>query len=290
MKVFISWSGQLSKEIGEIFRKWLPGILQFVKPYFTPDDVEKGARWYSDIAKELEESQIGILILTRENLQSSWIMFESGALSKQMEKSQICPILFGIENTDLQGPLIQFQTTAFNNEDMYKLVKTINNAYGEQKLEESVLNDAFELWWPRLEKEISSKLEKYKASSDEKLRSDRELIEETLSLVRVSATRTRAIPIESISAGAISHLRSIHERLIDACKKHDYESIDTLVEELSRPITYIMRRTERSIETAPIPPPPRPIERRIPMKRRTIEPRDIPSTRSIEDDLESEDT
>lgn len=290
MKVFISWSGPLSKEIGEVFRKWLPGVLQSVKPYFTPDDVEKGTRWYSEISKELEESQIGIMILTRENIQSSWIMFEAGSLSKQMDKSQICPILFGIENTDLQGPLIQFQATASNGEDMYKLVKTINNACGEQALEEHVLDEVFKLWWPRLEEEISSKLSKYKESSDEKLRSDRELIEEILSLVRISATHPRAIPIESISMGAIDHLRSIRDRLVNACSDRDFECVNALVEELYRPIKYIEKRAERPTEREPIPPPPRPIEPRPTMRRRAIEPRDISSTRSIEDDVESEET
>lgn len=290
MKVFICWSGQLSREVGEVFRKWLPGVLQSVKPYFTPDDVEKGTRWYSEISKELEESQIGIMILTRENIQSSWIMFEAGALSKQMDKSQICPILFGIDNTDLQGPLVQFQATLFNEEEINRLVKTINNACGEQKLENGVLSEVFKLWWPKLEKEISSRLQKYKESSDKKLRSDRGLIEEILSLVRISATRPRAIPIESISAGAIEHLKAIHSRLIDACHDRDYERIDSLVEELYRPIRYLIQITERRMEPEPIPPRPRPVERETTMRRRTIEPREIPSTHLLEDEEKSEET
>jgi hypothetical protein len=39
MKVFISWSGEQSKEIAEAFRNWLPGVLQAEKPYFSPDDI-----------------------------------------------------------------------------------------------------------------------------------------------------------------------------------------------------------------------------------------------------------
>ncbi len=42
-KVFISWSGELSNKLAEAVRQWLPGVLQFVKPYFTPSDIEKGA-------------------------------------------------------------------------------------------------------------------------------------------------------------------------------------------------------------------------------------------------------
>lgn len=284
MKVFISWSGQLSKEIGEILRKWLPGVLQSVKPYFTPDDVEKGARWNTEISKELEESQIGVMILTRENLQSSWIMFESGALSKQMGKSRVCPILFGIENTDLQGPLVQFQATAFNQDEMHKLVKTINSACGEQRLDDAVVNEVFQLWWPKLEKEVSSKVAKYKEDPKGRLRSDRELIEEILSLVRVSASR-RTIPVEAIGAGPIHHLMQIRERLIDACVNHDHDRIMSLVEELDKPIGYMSRRVLEHETPPPVPVsvPPAPKPYPAPAKRRAAEELDDSDTVSFLD-------
>ena len=60
MKVFISWSGERSKHIAEILRDWIPSVLQAVKPYFSPDDVGKGSRWSTEIAKELDASRIGL--------------------------------------------------------------------------------------------------------------------------------------------------------------------------------------------------------------------------------------
>ena len=149
MKVFISWSGELSRRLGEILRTWLPGTLQYVKPYFTPEDVEKGARWNTEIAKELNESSIGIFCLTAENLNSSWLMFEAGALSKQIDRSHICPILFGIDNADLKGPLVQFQSTLFHKKDMLKLIHTVNNCCKENRLEKDVRGGRFreDLWF-----------------------------------------------------------------------------------------------------------------------------------------------
>ena len=41
MKVFISWSGELSKNIAEVIKKWLPCIIQSVEVFFSPDDIEK---------------------------------------------------------------------------------------------------------------------------------------------------------------------------------------------------------------------------------------------------------
>ena len=45
MKVFISWSGEESRDYGEAIREWLENTLQRVEPYFTPEDTEKGTRW-----------------------------------------------------------------------------------------------------------------------------------------------------------------------------------------------------------------------------------------------------
>lgn len=242
MEIFISWSGQLSKEIGEIINNWIPAVLQNIKPYFTPDDVEKGTRWSSEIAKELQESQVGILVLTRENLLSPWIMFEAGALSKQMDKSRICPMLFGIENTDLTGPLVQFQATAFNKTDVSKLIKTINSACDEHKLEDSVLDDVFEMWWPKLETEINSKLRIRKERPDEILRSDRDLIEEILSLVRVSSSEIQIEPSVDYSPAALEDLFRFYTRLRNAINEQDTEMIKDASVAIGRPIDYLTRK------------------------------------------------
>ena len=63
-KVFISWGGNLSKRLAEEIKNWLPSVLQFVKPYFTPEDIEKGTRWESNIANELSNSDVGFLSST----------------------------------------------------------------------------------------------------------------------------------------------------------------------------------------------------------------------------------
>ena len=86
MKVFIHWSGERSKQLGEAIREWLPNVLQFVKPYFSPADIDKGARWANEISKELEQSKIGIIAMTDENRTNPWIMFETGAISKVVEE------------------------------------------------------------------------------------------------------------------------------------------------------------------------------------------------------------
>jgi len=124
MRVFISWSGDRSKAVADVLRRWFPSVIQAVRPYFSPDDVAKGARWSSEIAKELEASRVGLLVITPENQEAPWLLFEAGALAKNLDRSKVCPILFGaMEPTDVKGPLVQFQAAQFSETEMKRVVK-----------------------------------------------------------------------------------------------------------------------------------------------------------------------
>jgi hypothetical protein len=48
MKVFISWSGQQSRDIAIELRRWLPYIIQPIKPFLSSGDIRSGKRW-SDV-------------------------------------------------------------------------------------------------------------------------------------------------------------------------------------------------------------------------------------------------
>ncbi len=186
-KIFISWSGNLSKALAEEVREWIPKVLQSVKPYFTPDDIEKGSRWAKEISVELAASQLGIICLTQENQHSPWILFEAGALSKNLEESKVCPILFNFDTTELKGPLASFQATKFNKEDIKKLLESINNSCNESKLEQKSLDETFEMWWPKLENNIQAILAQAKGTTKSQKRPDRDILEEILELTRSNA-------------------------------------------------------------------------------------------------------
>lgn len=186
-KVFISWSGDLSKKLAEVIRDWLPSVLQFVRPYFTPNDIEKGARWASDISVELEKSDVGIVCLTKENMNNPWILFEMGALSKNLRASRVCPILFGIKDADIEVPIAMFQNTKFNRNDFKQLILTINEAEGETKLEERTVEKVFDKWWPELEENIDKILAGHNSSEIGNQRTERDILEEILQLSRLMA-------------------------------------------------------------------------------------------------------
>lgn len=215
-KVFISWSGDLSKALGEAFRDWIPKVLQSVKPYFTPDDIEKGARWAKEIGQELSSSQLGIICLTQDNQHSPWILFEAGALSKNLEESKVCPLLFNMDTTDLKGPLSAFQATKFNKEDVKKLLESINSSCEETKLDTKSLDETFDMWWPKLEEKINEILSSGRNSSVSHKRSDRDIMEEILELTRSNAKsilsdekRISRLTIEDL----VHHFRRIKDKV-----------------------------------------------------------------------------
>lgn len=185
MNVFISWSGEKSRKCAEVLRDWLPSVIQAVTPYFTPKDIDKGSRWSNDISGKLDASQFGIVLVTQDNIDAPWILFEAGALSKNIGASHVCPILLDLKPTDLSGPLVQFQATEFNKDDIRKLIGALNDALDENSINDKTLDNIYEKWWPDLEQALTKILnEKPTRASSSELRSDRELIEEILRLTR----------------------------------------------------------------------------------------------------------
>lgn len=252
MKLFISWSGDLSKEIAEIFRQWIPGVIQAAKPYYSPDDITKGTRWSSEIAKELDLSKIGIICLTKENLKSPWIMFEAGALSKNLEKSKVCPLLFGIEPTEIKGPLVQFQAAKFSKKEMKKVIKMMNDELETTSLSSEVLDSVFEMWWPKLEEQIEKLLEKSKKENNKDLRSERDLIEEVLSLTRrLSIDKRRRSDSQRISPRAIRDLIDTMEALIHLnLFEETPDQLIELFDKFHRPIKHIIEELRDEMGTS----------------------------------------
>ncbi|MBQ0721375.1 MAG: hypothetical protein KBT88_09355 [Gammaproteobacteria bacterium] len=106
----------------------MPSVIQSITPYVSSEDIDKGARWSSDIASELDESAFGILCVTPDNIDAPWLNFEAGALGKSVDKSHVCPFLFRIKRSDVTGPILQYQSTTHEKDDVFKLLKAINEA------------------------------------------------------------------------------------------------------------------------------------------------------------------
>ena len=182
MDIFISWSGDRSKIVAETLKDWLPRVIQRLKPWISASDIDKGARWLKEISKKLEVINAGIICLTPENLDEPWILFETGALSKALDTSSVCPILLDLDPSSLKGPLSQFQATKLQKDDILKFIMTLNKNLKEEKLPESQLEESFNLWWPKLIEKIDNIPNPDKIIKTEQ--SEKDILLEILMIVR----------------------------------------------------------------------------------------------------------
>lgn len=151
-------------------------------------DIDAGDRWAESVAKELEASNFGIICVTRENVSSSWILFEAGALAKSMNGSRVIPLLFDLDFRDITGPLAQFQAKKLEKSGVGEVVQSINQS-ADQPDDQSRAGQLFDALWPQLESavaEISTDGEPAKRS-----RPQGEVLEELVASIRTLDARVR---------------------------------------------------------------------------------------------------
>ena len=226
MKVFLSWSGPLSHGIAKVFREWLPAVIQSITPYVSSEDIDKGARWSTDIAKELNDSTFAILCVTRDNINAAWLNFEAGALSKTMDKSLVSPFLFDIKRSEVNGPILQFQSTIFEREDIKKLVISLNKACDKDGLSSERLEKTFNVWYTSLESELN-KLKSLPSQPSEtevslQTRHDQEILEEILELSRDNQKLLRSP--ETTSGPVIDTLKKLTEDMLTSQRMLDIQA------------------------------------------------------------------
>jgi hypothetical protein len=167
-------------------------------------------------------------------------MFEAGALAKHLDQSRVCPILFGhVETTDVRAPLVQFQATKFSKPDIRRLLDTVNSQCSEGQRESNVLDKVFETFWPQLEKDITRVLSEHKAPAPQKIRSDRELLEEILNLSR--ARTAPPMPQHQVS-------ETMRHKSIDYTLHWYTELYKRLGPGLDDPSRYLFLRLRESID------------------------------------------
>jgi TIR domain len=160
MKIFLSWSGGQSREVAELFSDWIQCVIQECKPWISTRDIERGSVWFSEISDQLKDVSIGVIFLTKENLNKPWILFEAGALAKGLTNSRVCTFLVDLAPADIAEPLSQFNHTLVERSYVFGLVKTLN-AYADSSLSEKVIDRIFDTYWSQFILEFEKISEKY---------------------------------------------------------------------------------------------------------------------------------
>lgn len=208
MKVFISWSGTLSHKVAILLRDWLPNVLQAVEPWLSSQDIAPGARWFSEVSSQLEAVEVGIICLTAENVSSSWLNFEAGAISKRREGARVCVYAVDVPLSDIRGPLSQFQVARASRDDTFNLIRSLNSALATSSLSEDRLRRSFDTWWPSLDGQLASAIAESEATKVAHKSLD-EKVDEALVLLKTLAGRS---PEQTVALATSAHARPHRER------------------------------------------------------------------------------
>lgn len=242
MKVFVSWSGELSKKIAESIKKWLPCFINQVEVFFSPEDIEKGENWDSKISKELSECNYGIICLTKENVSAAWINFEAGAIAKALD-SRAATLMVNINPSDVKGPLSRYQATKLEKDDFYQLIRNINSQC-ENPVNDNVLENTFNGLWNTMSTELEAAISKHKTiviNKEKKDTNNNEAIEEMLLLLRkqsaLLSTPQHLFPIE--------YFENISEQFF---RHGNDEKLESLCDEILHFLYWLVQRAEMDTE------------------------------------------
>ncbi|MBN3855183.1 toll/interleukin-1 receptor domain-containing protein [Paraburkholderia sp. Ac-20340] len=154
MLVFISWSKPDAKAVAVELKHCIDMCLGAagVSAWMSEIDIQKGARWSTEVANKLENTSTGIICVTPENVREPWLYFEAGALSKSVSDAAVHPLLLGsLEANALPTPLGQFQATRFGKEAIIDLLLTIARSV-DAKVRDADVRARLDRSWNAIEK------------------------------------------------------------------------------------------------------------------------------------------
>lgn len=142
--IFISWSGKdtASFRMAEILYNVLPAVFQSAE-CFLSDDIDKGKIGINEILVNLSKAKIGIICVTKANIEKTWLNFEAGALASAVFNKNGCAITLLIDMTTdeyaaANSPIRNLQATILEESDLLKMFMSINksldNALSESQL------------------------------------------------------------------------------------------------------------------------------------------------------------
>ncbi len=162
MGVFVSWAIEhsLSHRMALHIKEWLPNVfVGQIECFVSSTDISAGSVWLQELFLQLENSQAGIVCVTRDSMTRGWMLFETGALAKMIgsQTQRVCPLLLDLDPGELQYPLAAFQWKQIKPDDedaskesVFALVKMLNETIESAKrLDERRLEAQFQAFWPQ---------------------------------------------------------------------------------------------------------------------------------------------
>jgi len=156
MPILLSWSGKQSREVAIAWRQWLEKLLPGTDPWMSEKDIRKGRDWFDALSRELRQSRVCIICVTRENAGSPWLHWEAGAIVGGGDDVLVCPYFLDVDHRDSvvsSGPLSHFQCTLAEKDDTLELILTLNARMGHVH-NQSLIEGNFVAQWSDFEERL----------------------------------------------------------------------------------------------------------------------------------------
>lgn len=162
--IFISWSGDNSRIIANNLKLIIEEFIfaNKVRCFVSDSDIVSGTDWWNKIKDELKSSKLGILCITKENIQASWIYYEAGALVGN--DIITIPLLFNCNRDKLnKTPLNGRQCVDFGNKQRFqKMICDINEQLHILDISNKALNVLADKAYQQLKSDLASTFDKLK--------------------------------------------------------------------------------------------------------------------------------
>jgi hypothetical protein len=251
VKIFVSWSGKRSKAVAELMSDWLKCVIQASQPWISTRDIDRGAIWFSEISDKLKDVSVGVVCLTQENKNKPWILFETGALAKGLTTNRVCTFLIDLKPEDLQDPLGQFNHTTPDRSSVWALARTINDCLDDKALDERILEQVFETYWPQFEEKFNTALEENQPDEIVPPRSEQDILSEILNNTRSLSNRIRTLESD-VNSKSRKYSGAIYDKkaeitimkMLDSGKYSENEIVSALID-YDMPDSYAKKLLEK---------------------------------------------
>lgn len=131
--IFISWSGDDSKEIALALKKVLEQkvfVGNSLCCFVSDQNISSGTEWWNTVKTSLKSCKLGIICITKSNAIAPWIHYEAGAMVAH--NIPVIPLLFHCDFATLSAtPLNHNQAVQFYDEK--KFLKMLCDIYDQLK-------------------------------------------------------------------------------------------------------------------------------------------------------------
>jgi len=119
-----------------------------------------------ELDKELVECDVAVLLVSRSNLNAPWMLFEAGAIGREMDRAQVIPIGIDLEPSDMGNPLNVFQGTRLTKEGLVHVIAAIHSRAGGA-LSEDECRELVDPIWDQLNESVTEAIEQARPNDSE---------------------------------------------------------------------------------------------------------------------------